>query len=98
MNHEDVDYPDYHYQGMGCGLEDRGIADRYEAMPPGWDEAIERCSSEVVDPLLARINELEEMLKWYIEEDEINEGDPDNQYWIDGKHRAMKLLGMEIEE
>lgn len=46
----------------------------------------------------ARIEELEEMLKWYVEEDEIHEGDPDNQYWIDGKHKAMKLLGMEIEE
>lgn len=46
----------------------------------------------------ARIEELEEMLKWYIEEDEIHEGDPENQYWIDGKHKAMKLLGMEIEE
>lgn len=46
----------------------------------------------------ARIEELEEMLKWYAEEDEIHEGDPDNQYWIDGKHKAMKLLGMEIGE
>ena len=46
----------------------------------------------------ARIEELEEMLKWYIEEDEIHEGDPENQYWIDGKHKALKLLGMEIEE
>lgn len=45
-----------------------------------------------------RITALEEMLKWYVEEDEINEGDPENQYWIDGKHKAMKLLGMEIEE
>lgn len=45
-----------------------------------------------------RITELEEMLKWYVEEDEIHEGDPDNQYWIDGKHKAMKLLGMEIGE
>lgn len=44
------------------------------------------------------IQELEEMLRWYIEEDEIHEGDPENQYWIDGKHTAMKLLGMEIEE
>ncbi len=46
----------------------------------------------------ARIDELEEMLKWYVEEDEIHEGDPENQYWIDGKHKAMKLLGMEVEE
>ena len=38
------------------------------------------------------------MLRWYVEEDEINEGDPENEYWVDGKHKAMKLLGMEIEE
>ena len=45
-----------------------------------------------------RITELKEMLRWYVEEDEIHEGDPENQYWIDGKHKAMKLLGMEVEE
>lgn len=45
-----------------------------------------------------RIAALEEMLRWYVEEDEINEGDLDNGYWIDGKHKAMKLLGMEIKE
>lgn len=44
------------------------------------------------------IKELEEMLRWYVEEDEINEGDPENEYWVDGKHKAMKLLGMEIKE
>lgn len=32
---------DYSYEGMGCGLEDRGIRDRYDAMKYGWDEAIE---------------------------------------------------------
>jgi hypothetical protein len=48
--------------------------------------------------MLNRIDDLEEMLRWYVEEDEINEGDPENQYWIDGKHKAMKLLGIEIEE
>ena len=36
------DWPDYHEQAMGCGLEDRGITDRYEAMRYGWDEALER--------------------------------------------------------
>lgn len=43
------------------------------------------------------IKELEEMLRWYVEEDEVDEGDPENEYWVDGKHKAMKLLGMEIE-
>jgi hypothetical protein len=37
------DWPEYHHSGMGCGLEDRGITDRYEAMQHGWDDAFERC-------------------------------------------------------
>lgn len=45
----------------------------------------------------SRIQQLEEMLRWYIEEDEINECDPENEYWIEGKHKAMRLLGMEVE-
>jgi hypothetical protein len=35
------DWPEFHAEGMGCGLEDRGITDRYEAMRYGWDEAID---------------------------------------------------------
>jgi len=42
--------PEYHYSGMGCGLEDRGITDRYEAMQHGWDCAMERVASEHVIP------------------------------------------------
>lgn len=37
-----IDEPDYHSHGMGCGLEDRNITDRYEAMLHGWEKAIER--------------------------------------------------------
>lgn len=40
------DEPEYHIQGMGCGLEDRGITDRYEAMGHGWDCAMERVYGE----------------------------------------------------
>ena len=36
------DWPQYHEHAMGCGLEDRGITDRYDAMRYGWDEALER--------------------------------------------------------
>ena len=50
--HED---PEYHEQGMGCGLEDRNITDRYEAMAHGWDCALEKVVEELpeyieVDP------------------------------------------------
>lgn len=40
--------PEYHDQGMGCGLEDRGITDRYEAMYHGWEKAMERVYGENV--------------------------------------------------
>lgn len=48
---DSANQPEYHYQGMGCGLEDRGIIDRYEAMQYGWNEAIERVYSEVIPTL-----------------------------------------------
>ena len=45
------------------------------------------------DDATKRIKALEEMLQWYVDEDEINEGDPENEYWIDGKNKAIALLG-----
>lgn len=38
--------PEYHSQGMGCGLEDRGITDRYDAMEYGWDKDMKRVYGE----------------------------------------------------
>ena len=40
--HVEIEYPEYSEQGMGCGLEDRGITDRYEAMRYGYDEALDQ--------------------------------------------------------
>lgn len=40
--------PQYHAEGIGCGLEDRGITDRYDACRYGWDEAMERIYGEVI--------------------------------------------------
>lgn len=36
--------PEFHSGGMGCGLEDRNIQDRYESMRHGWERAIEKQS------------------------------------------------------
>lgn len=41
--------PEYHYQGMGCGLEDRCITDRYKAMEYGWDQAMGRVYGEHIN-------------------------------------------------
>ena len=40
----------YHHQGMGCGIEDRGITDRYEACEYGWDEALDRAYELMPEP------------------------------------------------
>jgi len=37
---EDIEY---HYEGMGCGLEDMGITDRYQAMEHGWEYICPSC-------------------------------------------------------
>lgn len=48
--------PVYHTEGMGCGLEDRSIHDRYDAMAYGWDAAVERFQ-EILDGLPAVVRE-----------------------------------------
>lgn len=40
--------PQYHDEGMGCGLEDRNITDRYDACYYGWNETMERVYGEVI--------------------------------------------------
>ena len=60
-----------------------------------------RCQ-ETTSIHLSLIDELVQSLQWYVDEDEINEGDPDNEYWVAGKHaaeslcdRAKQILGRE---
>ena len=38
---DEIDSVDYHSHSEGCGLEDRGIQDRYEAMEHGYERGIE---------------------------------------------------------
>lgn len=67
------DWPDYNAEAMGCGLEDRNITDRYEAMRYGFEQAIEHVASRLdgfthppaqpdTAALQERIAELEEFL------------------------------------
>jgi len=44
-----IELPDYNASAMGCGLEDRNITDRYEAMRYGWDCAMERVFAQIPD-------------------------------------------------
>jgi hypothetical protein len=47
----EIEWPEYHDMGMGCGLEDRNITDRYDAMRYGWDEAIEAVAQSLPEKL-----------------------------------------------
>jgi len=49
----EIDWPVYHSSAMGCGLEDRDITDRYEAMYYGWCQAIEKMAESLPEPLYA---------------------------------------------
>ena len=41
--------PEYHDQGMGCGVEDRSYQrDGYSACAYGWESAMDRIYSEVI--------------------------------------------------
>lgn len=62
---KDMEYaPQYHHQGMGCGVEDRCLQkDGYGAAEYGWDSAADRYAEWIIgvaedalsSPLLAEI-------------------------------------------
>lgn len=47
----EIVFPDYHHEAMGCGLEDRGIKDRYDAMYYGWECALDRVAECIPENL-----------------------------------------------
>jgi len=71
------DYPEFHAEGMGCGLEDRNITDRYEAMRYGWDEALEAVGLNITGflsdlPQTAPVAQLSELPKLAFDESHID--------------------------
>ena len=42
--------------------------------------------------LIASAKRLREALEWYVREDDVNEGDPDNAYWVEGRRFAEAVL------
>ena len=38
---DELEYVQFNHHAEGCGLEDRNIQDRYEAMEHGWDRCFE---------------------------------------------------------
>jgi len=59
-----------------------------------WDARLDtftRCQ-ETTAVYLGLIDELVQSLQWYVDEDEINEGQEGNEYWVTGKHAAEELI------
>lgn len=54
---EGIENLNYHPEGMGCGIEDCGITDRYEACEYGWNEAIEAVV-EVIEIIRSHMDEV----------------------------------------
>ncbi|OBY90491.1 hypothetical protein A6723_019465 [Pseudomonas sp. AU11447] len=83
----EFDYPEFHAVAMGCGLEDRGITDRYEAMRYGYDEAVDQFAHiiESLGPLYAAPvaqagqvpEEWRKALEFYAKGDHLLLADPD---------------------
>ena len=44
---DEIDSIDYNAHAEGCGLEDRNIQDRYEAMEHGWMKGIDAAMEAV---------------------------------------------------
>jgi hypothetical protein len=61
-----------------------------DAFAVQFDEAI-----SVLHRLLAEADEMEGCLIWYVREDDTNMGNPQNEFWIEGKRRALRALKME---
>ncbi len=49
-------------------------------------------SEEIIAAQQKMIDQLAEMLQWYVDEDEIIEGMEGNEYWVEGKQKAVALL------
>jgi hypothetical protein len=45
--YDEMDNIRFNYHAEGCGLEDRNIQDRYEAMEHGWQRAIETVKESI---------------------------------------------------
>lgn len=57
-----IDDIDYNQHAEGCGLEDRGITDRYDAMDYGWSRAIKSVVEQIDSSLtLGEDKECEEL-------------------------------------
>ena len=47
----EIEWPSLHPHGLGCGVEDRDITDRYEAAEYGWQDGVDKVAGCVPDEI-----------------------------------------------
>lgn len=91
---DSVEYnePEYHSVGMGCGLEDRNITDRYEAMQHGFERAVEKCC-ELFPPFIPVIPETVGICFGWVDSDnkDIYTGDYLEILWV-SDHKSCEII------
>jgi hypothetical protein len=50
-------------------------------------EEVNKTTYDDMDEFKEIIKELTECLEWYVKEDDVIEGDPENSYWLNGKQK-----------
>ena len=46
-----IDWPELHSQALGCGVEDRGLHNRYECAEYGWQDGVDKCAERVPEQI-----------------------------------------------
>jgi hypothetical protein len=47
----EIDWPELHSSALGCGVEDRGLHDRYECAEYGWQDGVDKSAACVPDAI-----------------------------------------------
>ena len=47
----EIDWPELHSSALGCGVEDRGLHDRYECAEYGWQDGVDKAAVCVPDEI-----------------------------------------------
>lgn len=47
----EIDWPELHSQALGCGVEDRGLHNRYECAEYGWQDGVDKCADRVPEQI-----------------------------------------------
>ena len=47
----EIEWPQLHRQGLGCGVEDRDLTDRYECAEYGWQDGVDRAADCVPEQI-----------------------------------------------